>query len=66
MKFTHMLAVVLIKQSDILDDFLVTEVFKWLLPRERQDLPQDDGKRPHVTFCAKLALRNFTSVMHLG
>lgn len=52
-----MFAVVLVEMSDVLHDAVVVEILERLLPGERQDFPQHDGERPHVTLARVLALR---------
>lgn len=58
----YVLAVVLIEVGDVLYDLLVAEILEGLLSRETERLPEDDGERPHVAFCAELVLKEEVSV----
>ena len=42
----------------VVDDLVVGESFERTLTSERQDLPQSDGKRPHVTLTRELVLQH--------
>lgn len=54
--YTYVLAVILVKMRDVLDNLFISELLEWLLSRERQYLPKGYRKRPHVALCRKFTL----------
>ena len=59
----HLAPIAVVIVSAVLDHLLVAELVEWLLPRHRQDLPQRDGERPHVTLRRELALEKQTRII---
>lgn len=51
----RVLAVVLVKELYVLDDFLVAKILVRLFASERQDLPEGDRERPDVALRGELA-----------
>lgn len=55
--YTYMHFVVLVDVSNVLDDIRIRHVLVGLLARERQYLPQGDGKGPNVGLGAEFGLQ---------